>query len=116
MDELISKSALQLIELMRRREVSPVEVVDAHLRRIDQINPMLNAIVTIAPDATAKAKEAEAALMRGETGSLTGLPVTIKDTIETAGLRSTSGSVTRAQFVPQSDAPAVARLKKAGVI
>ena len=64
-----------------------------------------------------KAKEAEAALLRGEIiGPLHGVPLTIKDTIETKGLRSTSGSLLRADFVPQADAPAVARLKAAGAI
>jgi Asp-tRNA(Asn)/Glu-tRNA(Gln) amidotransferase A subunit family amidase len=77
----------------------------------------LNAIVTIAPDVIERAKAAEAAVMRGdELGALHGVPVTIKDTIETAGLRTTSGSVIRKNYVPDADAPAVARLKAAGAI
>ncbi|HYJ87370.1 MAG TPA: amidase [Pyrinomonadaceae bacterium] len=117
MTELTSQSLAKLAELIRTRAVSPVEVLEAHLRRIDEVNPGLNAIVTLAPDAMEEAKEAEAALMRGEsTGPLHGVPLTIKDTIETKGLRSTSGSLLRADFIPPADAPAVARLKAAGAI
>src|SRR6266498_6008400 len=117
MDELTNQSATRLLEMMSRREVSPVEVVQAQLRRIEKLNPTLNAIVTIAPDVLSKASEAEAAISRGESkGGLMGLPITIKDTIETGGLRSTSGSSRRAQFIPERDAPAVARLKAAGAI
>ena len=104
-------------DLIRRREVSPVEVAEAHLRRIDELNPSLNAIVTLAPDLIERATNAEAALMRDEgIGALHGVPVTIKDTIETAGLRTTSGSKIRADHVPEVDAPAVARLKAAGAL
>ena len=92
-------------------------MAQAHLERIEQLNPALNAIVTIAPDVLDRARQAEASLMRGDTpGPLHGLPITIKDTIETADLRSTSGSVVRAQFVPRVDAPAVARLRTSGAI
>lgn len=117
MDELTSQSATKLAELIRTRAISPVEVVEAHLRRIERVNPALNAIVTLAPDALERAREAETIVMRGEeVGPLHGVPVTIKDTIETAGLRTTSGSAMRAEFIPQRDAPAVARLKAAGAI
>jgi amidase len=91
--------------------------MEAHLAVIAQHNPKLNAIVTLAPDLMERASEAEAAVMRGDVlGPLHGLPVTIKDTIETAGLRTTSGSLMRADFVPASDAPAVRKLKEAGAI
>ncbi len=95
-----------------------MEVAQAHLERIELLNPALNAIVTIAPDFLDRARQAEASLMLGDDplGPLHGLPITIKDTIETAGLRSTSGSVVREQFVPREDAPAVARLRTAGAI
>jgi Asp-tRNA(Asn)/Glu-tRNA(Gln) amidotransferase A subunit family amidase len=117
MDDLVSQSGGALAALIRKRDLSPVQLVEAHLRRIDELNPTLNAIVTIAPDAIQKAKEAEAAISSGKLlGQLHGVPVTIKDTIETAGLRTTSGSAMRADFVPQHDAPAVARLKAAGAI
>lgn len=114
---ITSQSLGKVAELIRARAISPLEVVAAYLERIEQINPRLNAIVTVAPDAMEKAKEAEAAIARGDAlGPLHGVPVTVKDTIETAGLRTTSGSRMRAQFIPQLDAPAVARLKAAGAI
>jgi amidase len=117
MSELPSQSITRLAELIRGGEASPVEVVQAHLDRIDKVNPQLNAIVTLAPDAIEKAREAEAAVARGDTlGPLHGVPLTVKDTIETAGLRTTSGSVLRAEFVPTRDASAVTRLKAAGAI
>jgi amidase len=102
---------------IRTGAASPVEVMNAFLRRIERLNPAINAIVTLAPDAIEKAREAEAAVIRGDAlGLLHGVPVTIKDTIETAGLRTTSGSALRSDFVPDCDAPAVARLKAAGAI
>lgn len=117
MNDLTAQSLETMARLIREREVSPVEIVEAHLERIAELNPALNAVVTLAPDALERAKEAEAAVVRGDqVGSLHGVPVTIKDTIETAGLRSTSGSVVRQDYVPQTDAPAVARLKAAGAI
>ncbi len=117
MSELTSHSASALVRLISDGSVSPVEVMKAHLEVIAQTNPRLNAIVTVAPDLLQRAGEAEAAVMRGDAlGPLHGLPVTIKDTIETAGLRATSGSLMRADFVPASDAPAVRRLKEAGAI
>src|SRR6266496_1396504 len=117
MTELIAESLTKLAELIRARKVSPVEVADSYLLQIDKLNPELNAIVTLASDLRMDAANAEAALMRGENlGVLHGVPITIKDTIETGGLRTTSGSTTRAAFIPQRDAPAVARLKAAGAI
>jgi Asp-tRNA(Asn)/Glu-tRNA(Gln) amidotransferase A subunit family amidase len=105
---LCDQTLTKLAEMIRRREVSAIEVVEAHLERISGLNSRLNAIVTLAPDALDRARVAE--------GELCGLPITIKDTIETAGLRTTSGSRIRADFVPDRDAPAVARLKRAGAV
>lgn len=117
MDELTSQSATRLAELIRTRVVSPVEVLEAHLRRIERLNPALNAIVTLAPDALADARAAEGKVMSNdELGALHGVPVTIKDTIETAGLRSTSGSKIREHLIPKKDATVVARLRAAGAI
>ena len=116
-DELTTKPASELVALIRSRAVSPVEVVEAHLQRIEQINPSLNAIVTLAEDAVDRARVCEATLMNGnDVGALHGLPVTVKDTIDTAGLRTTSGSRLRAHHVPERDAVSVARLKAAGAI
>src|ERR1041385_3402728 len=115
--DLIKESLGSMAAMIRKREVSPVEVAEAHLDRIAQLNPELNAIVTLAPDVLERAREAEIAVMRGaEVGALHGVPWTIKDTIETAGLRTTSGSKMRSDYVPRVDAPAVARLKAAGAI
>jgi amidase len=117
MSELTSHSASALVRLISNRSVSPVEVMKAQLALIAQLNPKLNAIVTLAPDVIEQAIAAEAAVTRGDSlGPLHGLPVTIKDTIETAGLKTTSGSLMRADYVPASDAPAVRRLKEAGAI
>lgn len=116
-NDLTSKSATELIALIRSRVISPVEIVAAHLRRIEEINPALNAIVTIAGDAMDRARQAEADMISGKNnGPLHGLPVTVKDTIDTAGLRTTAGSRVRADHIPERDAPAVARLKSAGAI
>ena len=116
-DELVNKSASELVALIRRREASPVEVVDAHLREIERVNPAINAIVSIPDDLRERARDAENAMMQGASlGSLHGLPITVKDTIATKGLRTTSGSRVRAQHIPDEDADAVARLKAAGAI
>jgi Asp-tRNA(Asn)/Glu-tRNA(Gln) amidotransferase A subunit family amidase len=113
----VALSLTETARLIRSKEISPVEVVQEHLNRISELNPELNAIVTLAPDLLDQAKEAESKLSRGETvGALHGVPVTIKDTIETQGVRTTSGSMVRSEYVPTSDAPSVARLKAAGAI
>jgi amidase len=115
--DLIRANLRTIAGMIRKREVSPVEVAEAHLERMAALNPALNAIVTLAPDVMERARAAERAVMSGETlGVLHGIPLTIKDTIETAGLRTTSGSVIRSNHVPERDAPAVASLKAAGAI
>src|SRR5438876_1056287 len=117
MDDIIAHSATRLAELIRTRAVSPVEAVEAHLRSMERLNPALNAIVTLAPDLLECARKAEEILMQGnDVGPLHGVPVTIKDTIDTAGIRTTSGSRIRETFVPRKDATVVARLKAAGAI
>ena len=117
MSEIVNQSLRTIARMIREGEVSPVEVAEAHLDRIERMNAGLNAIVTLAPDVVERARAAEAALVRGdEVGALHGVPVTVKDTIDTAGLRTTSGSKIRVDYVPEIDAPAVARLKAAGAI
>jgi Asp-tRNA(Asn)/Glu-tRNA(Gln) amidotransferase A subunit family amidase len=116
-DEITSMSAAKLCELVRRRVLSPVEIMEAHLGRAEAWNETLNAIVTFAPDALAQARAAERAAMGGDDlPPLHGLPLTIKDTISTRDLRTTSGARTRSNYLPASDAPAVARLRAAGAI
>lgn len=117
MNDLITKSLAEIADLIRNRKVSPVEVVEAHLDQISRVNPALNAIVTLAPHVLEHARRAEDALMHGDaTGVLHGVPITIKDTIETAGIRTTSGSLIRTDHVPRKDASAVVRLRAAGAI
>jgi Asp-tRNA(Asn)/Glu-tRNA(Gln) amidotransferase A subunit family amidase len=117
-EELTMLSATELAALIHARTVSPVEAVEAYLRRIESLNPKLNAIVTHAAEHTlGLAREAEAAITRGEgVGALLGVPLTVKDTIETHGMRATAGSKVRAGHVPRADAPSVARLRAAGAI
>ncbi len=115
--DIAFQSTAKLAELIRTRDISPVQVAEAYLGRIDEFNPALNAIVTISPDVMEQATQAEAALLRGDdVGPLHGVPLTVKDTIETAGLRTTSGSALRANYIPDNDASAVAHLKAAGAI
>src|ERR1044072_2332186 len=117
MSEIVEQPLGTMAQLIRKSEESPVEVAAAHWARIEQINPALNAIVTLAPDVVERARAAEAALLRGDdVGALHGVPVTVKDTIDTAGLTTTSGSMIRIDYVPTTDAPSVARLKAAGAI
>lgn len=116
-DELTKQSATELLALIRARAASPVEIAEAHLRQIAQANPSLNAIVTLADDVLDRARAAEADVMSGkQLGPLHGLPVTVKDTIDTQGIRTTSGSRLRANEVPRNDAAVVARLKAVGAI
>jgi aspartyl-tRNA(Asn)/glutamyl-tRNA(Gln) amidotransferase subunit A len=115
--ELIFSDATKLAELIRTREVSPVEVLKAHLDRIEAVNPTVNAIVTIAGNALESAKHAEAAVQRGdELGPLHGVPFTVKDSIDTAGLLTQRGSPIFRGRTPTTDATSVARLKNAGGI
>jgi amidase len=117
MYELAGKSAKRIAELVRARAVSPVEVLEAFLRRVEDLNPSLNAIVTLAPDALEQARTLEAAIVRGEAmGPLCGVPLTIKDTFDVRGLLSTSGSRLRAGRVAERDAAAVERLRASGAI
>jgi aspartyl-tRNA(Asn)/glutamyl-tRNA(Gln) amidotransferase subunit A len=115
--ELCALDATELARRIRARRLSPVEATRAYLERIAAVNPRLNAIVTPNERALEEAREAEAALMRGELrGPLHGVPLTIKDCFDTAGLRTTRGSKLFADHVPRADATAVARLRGAGGI
>jgi amidase len=115
---IITKSASELASTIRSKKLSSRAIVEAHLERIAKVNPKLNAIVQLTTDSARKeADEADAALARGDIkGPLHGVPVTIKDTLETAGVICTGGTKGRANFVPKADATAVARLRAAGAI
>src|SRR5213079_344649 len=115
---LIWQSALEISGLVRAKKLSPIEVTDAVLSRIDAVNPTLNAFCVVAAEqARAAAREAEIAVTKGEPlGPLHGVPVSIKDVLFTRGLTTTGGSRLFADYVPEEDAIAVARLKAAGAL
>jgi amidase len=118
LDELTCLTASELAAAIRQHRASAREVLEAHLKRIAAQNPSLNAIVTLDEEgARRRAKEADEALAHGELwGPLHGVPVTIKDVFETAGMRTTSGFKPLAGYVPKQDATVVARLRQAGAI
>jgi amidase len=118
MDELIYASATALAQSIRSKEVSSEEIVNAYLQRIEAVNPQLNAVVQLAADAArAQARQADAALARGEIkGLLHGVPFTVKDVFNTAGVVSAVGLKERASFAPDQDATVVARMRAAGAI
>src|SRR6266436_1963982 len=116
-NDIIFSDATKLAELVRTKQVSPVEVVQAHLERIAAVNPKINAIVTLADGALKAAKAAEAAVLSGEElGPLHGVPFTVKDSIDAAGVMTQRGSPIFKGRLPDTDATSVARMKKAGGI
>lgn len=116
-EDLIYSDATTLAELVRTRTVSSVEVVRAHLARIEETNPAINAIVTIANGALDAARAADATLARGEeVGPLHGVPFSAKDSIDTAGVLTQRGSPIFGGRLPTADASSVARIKAAGGI
>ena len=111
-------TAREIASAIRRRQVSASEVLEMVLARIAKYNPALNAICTLDDaGARARAREADDALAKGELwGPLRGVPMTIKDALETAGLRTTGGYPPLADHVPTKDATVVARLRAAGAV
>ncbi len=105
-------------QAVQKKEVSPVELAEACLARIEKLNPVLNTFITVtAESAIEEAKAAEAEIGRGEwRGPLHGIPVAVKDLAETAGVRTTAASGVLDHFVPSEDAEVVRRLRKAGAI
>ena len=118
MDSLTYRSAVEMARMIRDKKISPVELVQAHLDRIERLNPQLNAFVSVdSARALEAARKAEAAVLQGATvGPLHGVPVTIKSSIDVAGLRCETGSKLRAGHIAEADAPLVSRLKAAGAI
>jgi aspartyl-tRNA(Asn)/glutamyl-tRNA(Gln) amidotransferase subunit A len=116
--DLAYTSAAELSGMIRNRTVSPVEVMRATLDRIERSQPVLNAFITVAADAAMRsARAAEAAVMQGTAlGPLHGVPAAVKDLIPTADLRTTWGSLIFKDHVPDHDAVAVERLRRAGAI
>ena len=111
-------SASELSELIRKREVSPVEAVEAYLERIDRLDGKLHTYLTVCRDeALRAARESEGALARGEhRGPMHGVPVAVKDQLYTAGIRTTCGSPVFNDFVSDEDATVIAKLSAAGAI
>jgi Asp-tRNA(Asn)/Glu-tRNA(Gln) amidotransferase A subunit family amidase len=118
MTELVKRSATWMARAVREREVSAVELLDAHLERIDARNPEINAIVVPRYElARSEAVAADAAVARGDSvGPMHGVPVTIKETIPLAGFPATNGSLLLSDYVPGEDAGVVRRLRAAGAI
>ena len=116
--EIVHAPARELVRRLASRELSAEELMTRFLARIDEVNPKVNAIVTLLPDAAVEgARAADAALARGEPpGPLHGLPIAIKDLTVTRGIRTTFGSPIYREFVPDEDALYVERLRRAGAI
>jgi aspartyl-tRNA(Asn)/glutamyl-tRNA(Gln) amidotransferase subunit A len=115
--DLIHTDATGLAELIRTGKTSSVEVVQAHLDRIEATNPNINAIVTLADGALEAARAADGELAAGgKVGPLHGVPFTVKDAFDTAGVLTQHGSPIFAGRIPDTDATGVARLKRAGAI
>ena len=116
--DLTSLSASHLARLVREKQISPTELVEAHLQRIEKFNPAVNAFASVnAEQARSEAKRIEVGSMSGETTKpLLGVPITIKSCIDVKGMRCEAGSQMRADYVAAEDAPLVARLKAAGAI
>jgi amidase len=117
-DDAIFARATEIAAAVQSRTVTASDVIEAHLRRIDRLNPKLSALITVdAEGAMAAARSVDERIAEGQhVGPLAGVPMTVKDTIEVAGMRCTGGTVGRAGFVPAADATVVARLRAAGAI
>src|SRR5262245_18287734 len=117
MPSLADLDAVELRRLLDASETSAVEVMEAHLSRIEAVNGRLNAIVTLdAEDALASARRADAAPRSEPRGLLFGLPIAVKDLVDTAGMRTTFGSPIHRDRVPAADAPLVQNLRATGAI
>src|SRR6266852_2272825 len=118
MRELNFLSAVSMAEQIRRKRLSPVELVESHLTRIEELNPRLNAFVQVDAEAARRqARVAEEAAGNGEKlGPLHGVPLSIKSSVKVAGLNCESGTKLREGMVAAQDAPLVSRLRQAGAI
>jgi Asp-tRNA(Asn)/Glu-tRNA(Gln) amidotransferase A subunit family amidase len=118
MGDLTFLPAVVMAQLVREKKISPVELADAHLTKIERLNPQLNAFVHVdAERVRCAAREAESAVMSGKSlGPLHGVPISIKSSLDVVGLRCEAGTRLRAGNVATQDAPLVARLREAGAI
>lgn len=117
-EELCFMPATEMAAAIKQKKISPVEVIDAILNRIEKINPKINAYVTLTAEAArSAAKAAEDAVMKRKAlGPLHGVPVSIKDLVFTKGIRTTFGSKLYEHFIPDEDCAFVEKLKAAGAI
>src|SRR5438046_10312454 len=115
---MIDLSINEAAELLGRKKISPVDLTTACLDRVERLNPVLNAFITVTDEgALAQARVAEDEIQRGEwRGPLHGIPIGLKDLIDTAGVRTSCGSALFADRVPTEDAFVVQRLKRAGTV
>jgi Asp-tRNA(Asn)/Glu-tRNA(Gln) amidotransferase A subunit family amidase len=118
MNDLTFLSAVEMARQIRENKISPVDLTEAHLDQIRRLNPELKAFVQVDPERVRdEARAAEASLANNATlGPLHGVPISIKSSIDVAGMKCESGTRLRADYVAKSDAPLVARLRQAGAI
>ena len=118
MNEPTFLSAVEMCNHVRNKKISPVELAEAHLAKIERLNPKLNAFIQIDSERVRQqARHAETAVMSGrELGPLHGVPISIKASIEVAGMKCEAGTRLRAGYVAQTDAPLVERLRRAGAL
>jgi aspartyl-tRNA(Asn)/glutamyl-tRNA(Gln) amidotransferase subunit A len=118
MDDLEFASIEELSKLLARKKISPVELTELYLSRIERLNPKLNAFITVTSEnALAEARTAERELLRGKRrGALHGIPIALKDNIWTKGIRTTMGSSILRELLPSEDATVVRKLRRAGAI
>lgn len=116
--ELTSLSIHEAAKLLKRKEISPVELTQAHLERIQTLDGQLNSFLTVTPEvALQQARQAEGEIRQGEyRGALHGIPLALKDLYETQGVRTTAGSTFFADYVPEEDAAAVQKLRQGGAV
>lgn len=117
-EDLTSASVVQLAQMIREKAISSVDLVNAVYQRMEEVNPIINAVVlTCKERALQEAQKADKMLAAGKTmGALHGVPMTIKDSLDTAGVVSTGGTLGRKDYIPAEDATIVARLRAQGAI
>ncbi len=117
-DDLLRLSIPEAAEMVRRRKLSPVDLTRDCLARIEKLNPLLNAFITVTAErAVSRARQLEAELLsRGARTALHGIPIALKDLIDTRGVRTTAGSALWADRIPEEDAAVVRRLEAAGAV
>src|SRR5437879_1983019 len=118
MSDLTFLPAVVMAQQVREKKISPVELANAHLAKIERLNPKLNALVHVDSDRVRReARNAEDDVAKGKVlGPLHGVPISIKSSLDVAGLRCEAGTRLRAGYVAKQDAPLVARLRHAGAI